>query len=73
MTTRTDTGLLDGFIDRATLADQLGCTARTIIRYENQPDGLPNLMLGGRKLYRIEAVKAWLANRERKPNPRRAH
>lgn len=72
MNSRNETELLNGYIDRATLAEQLGCTARTIIRYENQPDGLPNLMLGGRKLYRIEAVRAWLSNRERKPNPRRA-
>ena len=64
--------LLEGYIDRRTLARQLGITERTVSRYEAQPDGLPSLMIGGRKLYRIEAVKGWIQKRERRPNPRRA-
>ena len=64
--------ILGDYVDRATLAHNLGISARTLWRYENQPDGLPSLMIGGRKHYRVEAVKAWLAKRERRPNPRRA-
>jgi hypothetical protein len=64
-------GILADFVDRATLAQQLRCTEKTIWRYENAPDGLPSLMIGGRKYYRLSAVMAWLAKRERKPNPRR--
>lgn len=63
--------LLEGYIDRATLAQELRVTDRTIYTYENQPDGLPSLMVGSRKLYRIEAVRAWLAMRERGANKRR--
>jgi hypothetical protein len=63
--------LLANYIPRATLAEQLGVSPRTIIRYENQADGLPVTVVGGRKLYRLDSVRAWLAGRERKPNPRR--
>lgn len=66
------TDLLDGYLDRSTLAEQLRTSTRTIARYENQPDGLPSLRIGGRKFYRIEAVVAWLTKRERRPNPRKA-
>lgn len=64
--------LLNDYLDRASLADALRCSERTIARYENQPDGIPNLMIGGRKLYRLAAVREWLERREKKPNPRRA-
>lgn len=67
----SDTGLLQGYLDREQLARELDCTTRTIWNYENLPDGLPSLMLGGKKLYRIESVRLWLAARERRPNPRR--
>lgn len=64
-------GILADYLDRETLARQLGCSERTIARYEEAADGLPSLMVGGRKFYRIAAVQTWLAKRERKPNPRR--
>jgi hypothetical protein len=68
--------LLDGYFSLAELSKELGpegkpASARTIARYENEPDGLPSVMIAGRKYYRIEGVKAWLAKRERQPNPRR--
>jgi hypothetical protein len=65
-------GILQGYLDRPSLAEQLRVSERTIARYELLPDGLPSTMLGGRKLYRIEAVMAWIAAREKRPNPRRA-
>lgn len=64
-------GLLDGYLSRDKLCEELGVTARTIRRYQSQPDGLPSTLVGGRKLYRIEAVRKWLAAQERHPNPRR--
>lgn len=67
----SDVSILEGFIDRQSLAKQLRCCDRTIARYEMLPDGLPYLTVAGRKLYRIEAVREWLAKRERKPNQRR--
>jgi len=65
--------LLADYVDRASLCEALGdVSTRTIARYENQPDGLPSVTIGGRKYYRLEAVKDWLLKRERHPNPRRA-
>jgi hypothetical protein len=63
--------LLDGYLTRKQLAQALAVCERSIARAENQPDGLPSLMIGGRKLYRIDAVRQWLARRERIPNPTR--
>lgn len=65
-------GILADYLDRPTLAKQLRCTERTLHRYENQPDGLPSLTIGGRKFYRVSSVVEWIAKRERKPNKRRA-
>jgi hypothetical protein len=65
------TGILADYLDREKLAHDLGCSERTIARYEAAPDGLPSLTVAGRKFYRIAAVQAWLAKRERRPNPRR--
>jgi hypothetical protein len=58
-------GILAGYIDREGLAAQLRCSGRTIARYETEPDGLPSVMIGGRKFYRLAAVQAWLEKRER--------
>ncbi len=63
--------LLENYLDRGSLARQLGVSERTVCRYENQPDGLPSLLLGGKRLYRLDSVRAWLERRERKPNPTR--
>lgn len=63
--------ILADYISRQTLAEQLNVCERSIARYENAADGLPVTIVGGRKLYRLDAVRAWLAARERRPNPRR--
>ena len=63
--------LLEDYIDRLTLAEELRVNWRTVHRYENQPDGLPSLLIGGRRMYRLESVKAWLERRERQRNPTR--
>ena len=63
--------ILADYLDRAALATQLDVSPRTIIRYEQQPDGLPSTTIGGRKLYRIESVVTWLRSRETRPNRRR--
>jgi hypothetical protein len=66
------TGVLEDFIDRATLMADFKCTARTISRYENRPDGLPSVIIAGRKLYRKSAVMEWVKKQEKKPNQRRS-
>lgn len=76
MTTTTETkpqtaprGLLAGYVTRAELAAEWNCHERTIARYEAQPDGLPFLYIGGRKLYRIADAMAFMERRVTKPNP----
>lgn len=63
--------LLNDYIPRRQLAGVLNLSERTLMRYEKQPDGLPSLMIGGRKFYRAQSVRDWLAKRETRPNPRR--
>jgi hypothetical protein len=64
--------LLENYLDRGSLARQLGVSERTIHRYENQPDGLPSLLIGGRRMYKLDSIRAWLERRERHPNPSRS-
>ena len=54
--------LLSDYADRPTLAQQWGTSVRTIANYE--AEGLPSLMLGGRKLYNIGSAMNWLKERE---------
>jgi hypothetical protein len=54
--------LLSDYADRPTLAQQWGTSVRTIANYE--AEGLPSLMLGGRKLYNIVSAMNWLKGRE---------
>ena len=65
------TNLLADYINRAELGTALGVVGRTLARYENEPNGLPSVVIGGRKFYRLVSVREWLQKRERKPNPRR--
>jgi phage terminase Nu1 subunit (DNA packaging protein) len=69
--TNLQTDLLATYLDRDQLAEMFSCSGRTISRYMSQPDGLPHLYVGGRTLFRLEAVRDWLERRERRPNPRR--
>ena len=68
----TTADLLDGLIPRPEAARQLDCSERTLARWENLPNGLPSIIIAGRKFYRIAAIRDFIASRERKPNPRRA-
>jgi DNA-binding transcriptional MerR regulator len=63
--------ILDDYMTIDALAAEINVSVRTIARYEREPDGLPTVMLGGRKYYRIAAIQEWLTKRERHPNPRR--
>lgn len=65
------TAILSDYLTRPELAAELNVTPRTIIRYENRPDGLPHTRIGGRVMYRKASVLAWLEKAERHPNPTR--
>lgn len=66
------TSLLDDYLTRDQLAAELRVSARTIIRWQDQANGLPYTEMGGRILYRRKSVQEWLESLEKKPNRRRA-
>ncbi len=53
------------------LAEYWHMTTRTLRRYEHQPDGLPYVILGGKKYRPMKACAEWLARRMQAPNPLR--
>jgi len=63
--------LLDEYLNREQLAHELKVNPRTVMRWQNLPDGLPFVELGGRILYRRASVMEWIASKERFPNRRR--
>lgn len=62
----------DQLVPDKALADEWNCTRRTLWRYDQQPDGLPYVIVAGRKYRPLKACRAWLAKRLKHPNPRRA-
>jgi hypothetical protein len=54
---------------RHALAKLWGVSWHTIYRYECQPNGLPSLMLGGKKRYPWKDACEWLASRVTRPSP----
>jgi hypothetical protein len=65
------TGILEGHQTRAETARQTKKSERTIIRWENLPDGLPVTIVGQLRLHHIETARAWIASRMQRRNPRR--
>ena len=61
----------DELIPDEGLADDWDCTTRTLRRYEHEPDGLPYVIVGGRKYRLVKGSAEWLARRICRPNPRR--
>jgi hypothetical protein len=53
--------LLSDYVDRPALCRALKVPASTIAAYERR--GLPSMMLAGRRMYRLSAVRGWLAGR----------
>jgi hypothetical protein len=41
---------------------------RTLIRWMNEPNGLPFIQLGNRKIIHIPTAREWLLKRLRQPN-----
>lgn len=65
------TGLLQDYRTEKQLAGELNMSDRTLKRYRAMPDGLPYVQLGGRILYHVPTVLAWIQTRTVHPNPRR--
>jgi hypothetical protein len=70
--TANNSDFLANYPTRPELAKMWGVSAHTILRYEHMENGLPHLLLGGRKRYPLKDAIAWLESRIRRPNPTRA-
>jgi predicted DNA-binding transcriptional regulator AlpA len=57
--------VLDGFLRREELAQQLGLSSRTIDRWEALRIGPPRVCVGRTILYQIQSVREWLISREK--------
>lgn len=55
------------FVEPEALAAALGTSIRTLQRWHRLRQGPPRIVIGKRVLYRIEAVRDWLASRETNP------
>jgi len=59
--------VLEGFISESDLARQLNRSVRTLQRLAARQSGPPRIKIGRLVFYRIESVRAWLAQQEKKP------
>ena len=62
--------VLNGYITRDELADQLGKSVRTMIRWEREQIGPPVTRFGNSTRYNLDDVRAWLVS-QREDRPRR--
>ena len=68
-TTAGDTknnGILQGYIDEREYCTQRGISLRTAQRERRMRRCPPHVIFGNKVLYRIEAVRSWLLERERR-------
>jgi predicted DNA-binding transcriptional regulator AlpA len=56
--------LFPDFLRREELAKELGCSARTIDRWQALREGPPRVRIGRTILYNVESVRNWLRSRE---------
>ena len=61
----------DELIPDVDLASLWKTTTRTLRRYDNERDGLPYVLVSGKKYRPVKACSEWLAGRIRHPNPKR--
>jgi len=59
-------GVLEGYVTKPELAQQLRKSTRTLDRLERQRVGPPRTKIGRSILYRIESVREWLQAQERR-------
>jgi len=59
--------VLDGYIRESDLARQLNRSVRTLQRLAARRLGPPRIKVGRLVFYRVDSVRTWLAQQERKP------
>jgi hypothetical protein len=58
--------VLDGYLTKGEFATQLRVSARTLDRWETHRTGPPRTIVGKTVYYRVDAVRDWLKERERR-------
>jgi transcriptional regulator with XRE-family HTH domain len=58
------TPLLDGWLSRAQVAQEIGVSTDTLARWETRRVGPPCVRIGRKVLYRAQAFREWLVARE---------
>lgn len=61
----TSVSLLDDYLTREELAEQLGKSVRTIDRWYMLREGPAVTVIGNRRLYHVDDVRAWLRGQRR--------
>ena len=68
----SENNFLADYLDLEPFAAEVDRHHRTVRRWLNEPNGLPNTRIGNRILIHIPTAREWLFARMRHPNPRRA-
>lgn len=64
--------VLNGWLTRQQMADQIGVSIDTLARWETQRRGPPCVRIGRKVMYRVDAFRDWLREQEtRKAGARR--
>ena len=61
--------ILGDYVETPELAAVFNRSTRTIDRWVDLPDGLPVVRIGNKRLFNVESVRKWLADREAQRNP----
>jgi len=59
--------LLDGWLSRSQVAQEIGVSIDTLARWETRRIGPPCIRIGRKVFYRADAFREWLIARERGP------
>ena len=62
--------IFGNYVEKPELAAGFKVSTRTIDRWIDLPDGLPVVRIGNKRLFNIDSVRRWIANRESQRNPR---
>jgi hypothetical protein len=63
--------ILSDYAEIEAFAAEVERSPRTVIRWMDEPNGLPFTKLGSRRLIHLPTAREWLLGRIRRPNPRR--
>jgi hypothetical protein len=64
--------ILSDYVEVPQVAADFKKCERTVLRWMNEPDGLPFVKVGNKRLVHIPTARQWLLGRMKNPNPRSA-